>query len=361
MKTKILSIFFIFGALLLLGAGCIQFNAGGTAKADGGVFKSIDRGGTWAQKASLASTGGGKSITGLNIKSIVMDPSDNQALYALAAEGGVYFTYDGAESWRRLDALGGAGINAFLIDQRNKCVLFSGSGNRAAKSIDCGRTWQAVYLDSRPQQVVTALAQNPSNGNIIYLGTSGGDLIRSADSGASWTPINIFGSRIARIIFDPFNSGIIYVGTMGGGVWKSDNGGADWKNINEKMGQFSENIKFVDIIPSRSEPGTYIHVSRYGLLKTVDGGENWKKINLLTPPGTTDIYSLAIDPKDGKIIYYSTGSTFYKSTDGGNKWITKKLPGSRVAAALLIDKDAPAIIYMAALRVKEQSPGMFGF
>lgn len=353
MKIKIFSIFLFFGAFVFFGAGCIQIQGGGTSAADGGIYKSVDKGVTWTQKASVSSVGGAKTIGNANVKALVMDPSDNKAIYALIAEGGVYYTYDGAESWNRMDALTGTVVNAFLVDQRNKCALFAAIGSKVTKSIDCGRTWVNVYLDSRAQQTITALVQNPANGNLIYLSTSSGDLIKSIDSGASWSPVNVFNGRIVRIIVDPYNSSIIYVGMLSRGIYKSVNGGESWEDLGKTLNTFPESLKLVDLVGSRSESDTYIHVSRYGLLKTIDGGKTWKSIELLTPPGTTNIYSLAIDPKDGKIIYYSTGSTFYKSIDGGVKWSTKKLPTLRTASALLIDPDNTSILYMGALRIKQ--------
>lgn len=353
MKNKIVFLSLIFAALIFLGVGCIQISGSDSAKTDGGIFKSIDKGVTWAQKANVSSVGGAKTIGNANVSKLTMDPSDNKALYALIAEGGVYYTYDGAESWSRIEALVGTVVNAFLVDHRNKCAFFSATANKVQKSIDCGRTWTNAYLDSRAQQTITALAQNPSNGNLIYLGTSSGDLIKSIDSGASWSPLNVFNGRVVRIVIDPFNNNTIYVGTLSRGIFKSTNGGESWEDLGKGFNAYPESTKFVDLVPSVSEPDTYIHVSRYGLLKTVNGGKTWDKIELLTPPGTTNIYSLAIDPKDGKIIYYSTGSTFYKSIDGGLKWSTKKLPTLRTAPSLLIDPTATAVLYMGALRIKQ--------
>ena len=116
MKTKIIIVFLFFSALVFLGVGCVNFNVG-TSNIDGGVFRSVDRAANWVQKASLASVGGGKTIANLNIKLLVQDPSDSEAIYALAAEGGAYYTYDGGESWHRMEALGATAINAFLVDK----------------------------------------------------------------------------------------------------------------------------------------------------------------------------------------------------------------------------------------------------
>ena len=37
--------------------------------------------------------------------------------------------------------------------------------------------------------LVTAIAVNPNNTNVIYIGTAGGGVWRSADGGTNWTPL----------------------------------------------------------------------------------------------------------------------------------------------------------------------------
>ncbi len=92
--------------------------------------------------------------------------------------------------------------------------------------------------------------------------------------------------------------------------------------------------------------------SKYGLLRTRDGGKNWQAINLLTPPGSVDIFSLAINPQNGNEIYYGTSSTFYKTVNGGEKWITKRLPTTRATSFLLVDFKNPNVIYLGTKKIK---------
>jgi photosystem II stability/assembly factor-like uncharacterized protein len=87
-------------------------------------------------------------------------------------------------------------------------------------------------------------------------------------------------------------------------------------------------------------------VAKYGLLKTNDGGQTWQAISLITPPASTDIYSVAINPQNNLEIYYATASTFYKTVDGGQNWITRRLPTGAVATYLYVDPLEPNVIYM---------------
>ena len=86
--------------------------------------------------------------------------------------------------------------------------------------------------------LTTAIAINPNNGNVIYQGTAGGGVWRTADGGATWTPI--FDRQIslgigepAGVAIDPNDTNTIYVGTSSrvtpqiqAGLFKSTDGGA---------------------------------------------------------------------------------------------------------------------------------------
>jgi len=55
------------------------------------------------------------------------------------------------------------------------------------------------------------------------------------------------------------------------------------------------------------------------LYKTTNCGENWNMISTLSGFG----WNLVIDPNNPDILYYSSGSNIFKSTDGGKSWSLK--------------------------------------
>ena len=62
-----------------------------------------------------------------------------------------------------------------------------------------------------------------------------------------------------------------------------------------------------------------------GLWKTINGGQSWQPLTDKLPPRF--IGAVAVDPGDGNIVYFSTGSSYfggcigiYKSIDGGINW-----------------------------------------
>jgi photosystem II stability/assembly factor-like uncharacterized protein len=348
---KIYFVIFLLASLILTGAGCIQFG-GGAGATDGGIFKSADKAETWQQKVALAAVKPG-SIADVNVVTMVFDPQDSQTIYLGTEENGLFYTADGAEAWLQVGAFQSGRINAVAVDAKDKCNVYVATGNKIFKTIDCTRSWQNIYVDPRSDQAVTSLAADFYNSSIIYAGMGGGEFLKSSDAGASWTAIKRFENKVVKILLAPEDSRIIYVALQNQGIWKSTDSGANWTSLNDGLNQFSGALDFKNLLIDPSQRDSLILVSKYGLLKTKDGGKTWQAINLLTPPGSVDIYSLAVNPKNSNEIYYGTSSTLYKSVNGGEKWITRKLPTSRAATYLLVDFKDPNVIYLGTTKINK--------
>lgn len=155
------------------------------------------------------------------------------------------------------------------------------------------------------------------------------------------------------MVASPSDSRRLYVATKSAGVWRSDDSGATWKDLSKAYVKFAGAGEFGDIALGVSDPNIAILATKFGLLRSVDGGDTWDKIDLLTPAGTTQIYSLTVDPKDPNNSYYGTSTNFYRTVNGGTNWVPKKLPTSRTATALMVDRTNSAVLYMGVTRFKQ--------
>lgn len=345
-------ILLIIAGLILMGPGCISFGGGTNGGNDGGVFKSADKAENWQQKVALAATKP-SAIANVNVVTMVFDPGDSRTIYLGTTDNGLFYTLDGGDSWMQAGALSSGRINAVTVDAKNKCNVYASMGNRVFKTSDCTRTWQNVYVDTRGDQSVTALASDSYNPSIIYAGLSGGDLIKSTDAGGSWAVVKRFENNVAEIIVNYYDTRILYVGTLNRGIWKSTDSGANWTDLSENLNQYNGARDFKRLVINFTEKDSLLLASKYGLLKTTDGGTGWKPISLLTPPGSVDIYSLAVNPKNSNEIYYGTISTLYKSSDGGARWVTRKLPTTKAATFLAVDPQNENIVYLGTTKFKQ--------
>ena len=326
-------------ALALLGAGCFGSTTGPTGP-DGGVWKSVDRGLTWVNKKAYVS---GPKVTAaaatFDVLNMVFDPQDRQTMYLATSNAGLVYSLDGGESWQSGNIPKVTRVNDVAVDGKNRCTVYAVTANRILKTDTCARVWKEVFFEARTAVTFTKIIADWYNPTILYAGTSDGDIYKTQDAGASWTKVKrVDGVLISSLAFDPRDSRILYVGTQGDGIWKTTDAGLTWSQIKKQFGDdFRDARRVIQVIPDPVEASLIYLVSRYGIMKSADGGETWVALNLTSPPGTIKINALAIDPKNDKNIVFTGVSTLQFTTDGGVSWTPKKLPTTQVGSALLID------------------------
>ncbi|MFA6603708.1 MAG: YCF48-related protein [Patescibacteria group bacterium] len=353
---KSLTLFGMAAAVLIFaGAGCISIGSTTSSLGDGGIYKSTNKGDAWAQKNAMPTiTGERRNFNGASVATIVQDPQDPNALYIGTTEQGLYFTYDGGESWYQPGAVSRGRVSSIAVHPKDKCIIYATSENKLLRTDDCSRTFTVPFTDTRTDKRIKAVAIDHYDPNVVWIATSAGDLLKSVDGGNYWDNIKIFNNDdIMRIYVSGADSRRVYVATKSNGIWRTTDGGAKWDDLSQKYKDFSGAREFSDLAFGVSDPKIMILASKYGLIRSADGGDTWQKIDLLTAPGSVSIYSLAIDPKDPNVIYYGTATNFYKTANGGANWNTKRLPTSRAATVLHIDERNSAVLYLGVTKFKQ--------
>ncbi len=226
---------------------------------------------------------------------------------------------------------------------------------------------------------VTALAVEPGNPDVIYVGAATGGLWRSEDGGVTWTPL--FDRQpvasIGAVTVDPNNPDVIWVGTgeanprnsasVGNGVYKSVDRGRTWEHLGLEA---SERIHQIVVDPRNSQV-VYVAAlgpawkdgGQRGLYKTTDGGKTWTKV--LGGNERTGADNIVMDPRNpDKLIVtlweYRRWPWFFKSGgpgsgifityDGGQTWkrLTEKegLPkGELGRIGIDLARTNPDIVY----------------
>lgn len=346
--------------MILILSGCtIGFKPGsgsdsGTGVTDGGIYKSIDKGTIWNQKVSIQTVGAKRSFATIDMIALAADPEDNKAIYASGIENGLFYSYDGGESWQIAVGLGKVNVTNVAVDPINKCVIYATVANRIYKSVDCSRTWGVIYFDNDPAVAITSLVIDFSNNKNVFMGTSRGEIIQSFDQGASWQTLYNFRGPVNKIVINPVDAKIMFVGSYAKGIFRSSDGGVNWLNLVDKLKSFDGGASFRDLIMVKAEKPTVYLATNYNLIMSTDNGETWSKIELIIEKARIKINAIAVNLFNTNEIYYATDTTFYRSLDGGKNWSSKKLPTSRTGIKLLIDSKNPSIIYLAVKQVKKQ-------
>ncbi|MFA5129927.1 MAG: hypothetical protein WC477_03325 [Patescibacteria group bacterium] len=340
-------------ALILLGQGCAGTTATSNA-ADGGVYKTADHGVTWVQKRILIK--GAKAVTLGNdpITAITIDPEDSQAVYAGTAERGIVASLDGGDSWQEVIKGPVGKIQSIIVDPKNKCVVYASIANKIYKTENCTRDFTQIFFDPKTTKIFTQLAIDWFNSTILYAGTSEGEIFKSTDGGLSWQVVERTNASVTSILIDDRDSRTVYVGTYGDGVWKTMDGGSTWIQIKKQLQNFSGAARVAGLELDHAEHSTLYLISKFGLLASTSTGDTWSSIPLTSQTGSVDLIGIKVNPRNEKEITYITKNTMFFTTDQGATWITKKLPSSRPATALTMDRQDGKTVYIGFGAVPQQ-------
>jgi photosystem II stability/assembly factor-like uncharacterized protein len=217
------------------------------------------------------------------------------------------------------------------------------------RSDDNGHTWQLV---SSGPVAIKALAVHSVNDAVLYAGTVGGpaattdSLWRSDDGGQTWrrfvmslpaNPDDVL-LPVNALATDPNQPGVLYVGTDGHGVYRvEDDYGRNSYKLVGGLSLYNAHVNGLVVAPDRR----VYALTSYGLFVT--DGSAWQKLSL--PELAT---SLAVAPDDPQTLYAGCVSTgAYRTTDGGQTWEPinnglEMIPGAALrVTALTVDEQNP--------------------
>ena len=289
---------------------------------DGGVYKSTDRGLSWASlNTNLAVT---QFYPGISLS-----PNSSPDILGGTQDNGT-LEYTGASVWSLV--LGGDG-GFTAIDFQTPTTAYAelewiqGYGGPRRRRGGAGGFFspQAYGIDSNePALFIPPLVMDPVTPQVLYFGTS--RLYRTVDNADSWGAISgdltksggiNFQKAVSAIAVAPSDPQTIYAGTSDGNVQVTTNGGATWTAVISGL----PNRWVTDIAVASSDPQrAYVTVSGFGtghVFRTVNGGGSWQDIssNLIDVPVNAILRLPGSDE-----LYVGTDLGVFQSGDDGLTW-----------------------------------------
>ena len=265
-----------------------------------GIFRSLDGGNSWKSM--------GLEYT-RHIHRIIIHPNNPNIIYVAAIgspwgehkERGVYKTFNGGKSWRK---------------------ILNGNLNTGAADL--------VMDPKNPNKLVAALWEHKRDPWFFKSGGPESGLFITIDGGENWIKKTekdgLPKGDIGRIglAFSNNKSEILYalIESKKNGLYKSIDGGEKWKLINTKPGIGNRPFYYSDIFVDPQNENrvysifTYVNVSE-------DGGKSFSE--LMPAYGVSngihpDHHAFWIHPNDGDFIIDGNDGGMNISRDGGKSW-----------------------------------------
>lgn len=227
------------------------------------------------------------------------------------------------------------------------------TGGGVWKTTDGGLSWDNISDGFYKAGSIGAIAVAPSDDNVVYVGTGSADprgnvspgvgMYKSEDAGETWSFIGLpRAGQIAKIIIHPQNPDRVLVAVLGNvfgpsserGVYRTVDGGDNWKKIlyvDDRTGAIdlamdaaNPRVLYAGFWTAERKPWTFIDGSESGgVYKSTDGGDSWKQVNNGLPGGINGRIGIAISPVNAKRIWVfienkeETKGGLYRSDNGG--------------------------------------------
>ena len=273
-----------------------------------------------------------KGMNDVEILDLVPYPGDPGKLKAAAA-GNLAQTEDGGTNW----TVEASSYIRLAVDPQDTSTLFAGakvtnhtfmSPFYAYKSENGGISWDSQQLFTNSGLMdyyytlwVGDILMSPDEPGHVLIGVDGGGgcgegLFRSVNGGDTWE--KEYSTGISALAMDPSDHDVLYLGTSGlGYVARSENGGETWDMISPGSGDaFVSSVRALAV-----DKNQQVFAATSAGLYRWESGTTWSQVNGVP---TENIPALVIDNRPASpVLYAGTGSSgIYVSENGGSSWET---------------------------------------
>ncbi|HEX3111552.1 MAG TPA: sialidase, partial [Thermoanaerobaculia bacterium] len=294
------------------------------------------------------------------------------------------------------------------VHEGDRLTIYVGAATGGGwKSVNGGTTYKPVF-DKQPVQSIGAIAIDPKNPKVVWVGSGeawmrnsvsiGDGIYKSTDGGDNWTNVGLPNSEhIAKILIDPTDTSTVYACVPGKlwsdsddrGVYKTTDGGKSWNKVLKgsngstgcsmmSLDQSNPKTLYAGLWDFRRKAWTFRSggdgpnaPSGSALMKSTDGGATWTSLDDKSAPGLPTKpwgrVAVTVAPSNPNIVYAFVEAeppknALYRSDDGGKTWSKRDRSQFMIwrpfyFANLIVDPKNPDKIYKPDLSLIASSDG----
>jgi photosystem II stability/assembly factor-like uncharacterized protein len=332
-----------------------------------GLYKSTDGG------ASFFAVNTGLERTSLNFEVLILDRTDasGQTLYTGPWQGedkGLYRTTNGGVHWTRMGYEASSDpywlssfANLWALEQARDGALFATTWRGIYRYDPASQEWK-LKVKGLGNTAVRAIAFEPGNNSVVYLGILDSTPWKSLDKGMTWisagrgfTTPDGRKTGASDFAVAPTQPSIVYATGIGSSddylsaVNKSEDGGLHWKPITEGLPPTSAEApqwQANAIVVSAYDPGIAYVALEFksgggGIYKTTDGGRLWREIYAI--PGQPRDLALTATQAETVVCVTSDG-TVWVGAEGGSRWRSSSPEPGLIYSVAVFPTDANRIV-----------------
>src|SRR6266568_2513206 len=247
------------------------------------------------------------------------------------------------------------------VVRNGRLTMFVGSASGGVwKSVNGGTTFKPVF-DRQDVQSIGAVAIDPSNPEIVWVGTGeswvrnsvsvGDGVYMSIDGGEHWTELNDTSSkglpekpwgRVA-VAVAPSKPNVVYanIESKKSALYRSDDGGKTWNREDASRFVIWRPFYFGNLTVDPKDENKVFKPDLF-LLLSVNGGRSFSAVS---QAAHGDFHDVWIDPSNSNIVYAGDDGGLWRSEDGGTRWKHQiNLPVSQFYH-VSVDNDDPYHVY----------------
>jgi photosystem II stability/assembly factor-like uncharacterized protein len=290
---------------------------------DGGAFLSRDG------ADSFVSLNGGLA-TSLHYPGLSMHPTDPSGVLTGMQDNGTIIARNGMLQWNGVNGGDGA-FTAINPQSPDIYYVSSQSGNmvRVSANGTSARTIISGIVANERRAFIAPFIIDPQNPTRLYFG--GARIYRTVNEGTLWTPISVDLTKgsgtISAIAIAPGDTNVLYAGTSDGNVRFTRDYGVTWLSPTTTLPNRTVTDFAVDPADANRVVVTFGSSGTPHAFLSRDGGQTWTDITGALPDVTTQ----AAVWGPGNRLYVGNMLGVYESTDLGASWSRNEgLPTIRI-------------------------------